>query len=119
MCVCAEANKAAVAAKGGIEAVVAAMRRHEGVAGVAERGCGALWNIAMLGGWSSAVCARAAAVQGGAAAAAVRAASARGAATCVRAVVCAVCRHAVGGRCTTGGACVCACVWARSLGAAE
>ena len=60
MCVCAEANKAAVAAKGGIEAVVAAMRRHEGVAGVAERGCGALNNIAMLGGWSAAVRARAA-----------------------------------------------------------
>ena len=60
VCVCAEANKAAVAAKGGIEAVVAAMRRHEGVAGVAERGCGALRIIAMLGGWSAAVRARAA-----------------------------------------------------------
>ena len=76
MCVYAEANKAAVAAKGGIEAVVAAMRRHEGVADVAENGCGALLSIAVLGWWSAAVCARAAAVQGGAAAAAVRAASA-------------------------------------------
>ena len=105
---CAEANAAAVAAKGGIEAVVAAMRRHAGVADVAERGCGALMSIAVLGGWSAAVCARAAAVQGGAVAVAVRAAaSARGAATCVRAVVCAVCRHAVGGRCTAGArACV-------------
>ena len=59
VCVCAEANRAAVAAKGGIEAVVAAMRRHEGVADVAENGCRALLSIAVLGGWSAAVCARA------------------------------------------------------------
>ena len=119
LCARADANKAAVAAKGGIEAVVAAMRRHEGVAGVAEHGCGALWNIAVLGGWSAAVRARAAGGAGRGSGSGSAAASARGAATCVRAVVCAVCRHAVGGRCTAGGACVCACVWARSLGAAE
>ena len=53
--VCAEANKAAVAAKGGIEAVISAMRRHEGVAGVAEQGCGALWIIAGLGVCSAAL----------------------------------------------------------------
>ena len=52
-CMCADANKAAVAAKGGIEVVLAAMRRHEGVAGVAEQGCAALGNIAWLGGCSS------------------------------------------------------------------
>ena len=56
MCVCADANKAAVAAVGGIEAVVAAMRRHEGVADVAESGCGALLSIAALGGCGAAVC---------------------------------------------------------------
>ena len=49
VCVCAEANKAAVAAKGGIEAVVAAMRRHEGVATVAEQGCVVLRNLTGLG----------------------------------------------------------------------
>ena len=49
VCVCADANNAAVAAKGGIEAVVAAMRRHEGVAGVAHNGCSALKSIAVLG----------------------------------------------------------------------
>ena len=53
--VCAEANKAAVAAKGGIEAVISAMRRHDGVAGVAEQGCGALWSIALLGVCSAAL----------------------------------------------------------------
>ena len=53
---CADANQAAVAAKGGIEAVVAAMRRHEGVAGVAEQGCWALSNIAVLGVCGAAVC---------------------------------------------------------------
>ena len=62
---CAEANRAAVAAKGGIEAVVAAMRRHEGVACVAEYGCAALWNIAGLGGCSAAMCACVFGVQGG------------------------------------------------------
>ena len=41
---------ATVAAKGSVEAVVTAMRRHEGVAGVALHGCGALANIAWLGG---------------------------------------------------------------------
>ena len=46
-----------MAAKGGIEAVVAAMRRHEGVADVAENGCHALMSIAWLGGCSAAVCA--------------------------------------------------------------
>ena len=109
MCVCAEANKAAVAAKGGIEAVVAAMRRHEGVAGVAENGCGALMSIAVLGEWSAAVCARAAGGAGRGSGSGSAAASARGAATCVRAVVCAVCTHVVGGRCTAGGACIRAC----------
>ena len=44
-------NKAEVAAKGGIDAVLAAMRRHEGVAAVAERGCAALQGIGFLGGW--------------------------------------------------------------------
>ena len=58
MCgVCTDANR--VVARGGIEAVVAAMRRHEGVADVAEQGCRALWIIATLGGCSAAVCARA------------------------------------------------------------
>ena len=56
LCARADANKAAVAAKGGIEAVVAAMRRHAGVAGVAEYGCAALWNIAELGRCSAVVC---------------------------------------------------------------
>ena len=55
VCVCAEANKAAVAAKGGIKAVVASMRRHEGVAGMAEQGCAALMAIAWLGRCSAAV----------------------------------------------------------------
>ena len=55
VCVCAEANEAAVAAKGGIEAVVSAMRRHEGVAEVARLGSNALWNIAMLGVCSAAL----------------------------------------------------------------
>ena len=55
-CMRAEANKAAVAANGGIEVVVAAMRRHEDVADVAQYGCGALWNIAVLGKCSAAVC---------------------------------------------------------------
>ena len=45
----------AVAAKGGVEAVITAMRRHEGVVGVAEMGCNALWNIACLGGHSAVV----------------------------------------------------------------
>ena len=47
---CVDANKAAVAAKGGIGAVLAVMRRHEGVVGVAEAGCNALGSIATLGG---------------------------------------------------------------------
>ena len=48
---CAEAYKVAVNAKGGIDAVVDAMRRHDNFAGVAERGCSALWNFAFkLGG---------------------------------------------------------------------
>ena len=54
--VCAEAHAAAVAAKSGIEAVVAAMRRHTGVVGVAEHGCAALKNIAWPGGCGAAVC---------------------------------------------------------------
>ena len=47
--VCADASRAAVAAVGGNEAVVAVLRRHEGNAAVAEQGCGALINIAWLG----------------------------------------------------------------------
>ena len=46
---CAEPNMAAVAAAGGIEAVVAVLRRHEGNAAVAELGCKALNHIALLG----------------------------------------------------------------------
>jgi hypothetical protein len=45
---CCVGDQAAVAAKGGIEAVVAAMRAHVGVAAVQEQGCGALENIASL-----------------------------------------------------------------------
>jgi hypothetical protein len=41
-------DQAAVAAQGGIDAVVAAMRAHVGVSAVQEQGCGALWNIASL-----------------------------------------------------------------------
>ena len=52
--VCADANKAAAAAKGGIEAVVAAIRRHADVADVAKQGCAALDNMAQLGGCSAA-----------------------------------------------------------------
>ena len=44
-------GKVEVVAKGGIEAVLAAMRRHEGVAAVAERGCAALQAIGYSGGW--------------------------------------------------------------------
>ena len=51
----ADANNAEVAAKGGIDAVLAAMRRHERVAAVAEKGCAALQIIAHSGGWSAAV----------------------------------------------------------------
>ena len=51
----AEANKEAVATKGGIEAIVAAMQRHlEGAAGVSEQGCAALGAIASLGGCNNA-----------------------------------------------------------------
>ena len=50
----AGANAAEVAAKGGIEAVVAVLRRHEGVADVAQAGCGALQQIS-CGGACSAV----------------------------------------------------------------
>ena len=53
---CSEANSAAVAAKGGIEAVVAALRRHEGEADVAEAGCLTLVNIAVLGERLGCVC---------------------------------------------------------------
>ena len=58
--VCADANKAAVAAKGGIDAVLAAMRRHEGVAGVAKKGFNALCICVFtsLGGCSVVVSAR-------------------------------------------------------------
>ena len=45
----AETIKGTVAMKGGIEAVVAAIRRHKCVPSVAEEGCGALANIASLG----------------------------------------------------------------------
>ena len=38
-----------MAAKGGIEAVVAVLRRHEDVAAVAKQGCEALRSIAWLG----------------------------------------------------------------------
>ena len=51
----ADANKVEVAAKGGIDAVLAAMRRHEGVVAVAERGCAALQIIAHSGGRCAAV----------------------------------------------------------------
>ena len=46
---CAAANRVPVARKGGIDAVVAAMRRHEDNAAVAEQGCAALCNIAADG----------------------------------------------------------------------
>ena len=49
----AEANSAEVAAKGGIEAVVAVLRRHEDVADAAQAGCEALKQIAWLGVCSS------------------------------------------------------------------
>ena len=123
MCVCAEANRAAVAAKGGIEAVVAAMQRHAGVAGVAESGCGALRNIAGLGEFSAAVCARAVGGAGRGSCSAVRQCLRRGdVRACVRAclrwcVQCARTRWVVEAR--AGGACVRVGVWARSLGAAE
>ena len=118
MCVCAEANKAAVAAKGGIEAVVAAMRRHEGVAGVAERGCGALTSIAWLGGWSAAVRARAAGGAGrGSGSGSAGSQCARRGDVRARGCVCSV--QARGGWSMHGRGRVRACVWARSLGAAE
>ena len=50
----AGASAAEVAAKGGIEAVVAVLRRHEGVAAVAQEGCWALRHIAWLGVCSAA-----------------------------------------------------------------
>ena len=45
----ADANRAAVAAAGGIEVVVAVLRRHEGNAAVAEQACRALIDVAILG----------------------------------------------------------------------
>ena len=45
-----EVGKAEVAAKGGIDAVLTVMRRHEGVAAVAELGCAALQSISYSGG---------------------------------------------------------------------
>ena len=45
----AGANAAEVAAKGGIKAVVAVLRRHEDVAAVAKQGCEALQHIGWLG----------------------------------------------------------------------
>ena len=48
---------AAFAVKG-IEALVRVMWLHKDVAGVAEAGCGALCNIAALGGCRAVVCAR-------------------------------------------------------------
>jgi len=47
--VCADANKASVAAAGGVEAIVQGMQAHVGVAGVQERGAGALRNLAANG----------------------------------------------------------------------
>ena len=44
------ANQVAIAAAGGIERVVSAMADHAGSAGVQERGCGALWNLAVNAG---------------------------------------------------------------------
>ena len=55
----ADANNAEVAAKGGIDAVLAAMRRHERVAAVAEKGCGALQIMSYYSGGRSAACLRA------------------------------------------------------------
>jgi hypothetical protein len=43
-------NKVIVAQKGGIDAVVRAMKLHEGVAVVQENGCGALCNISVNAG---------------------------------------------------------------------
>ena len=118
MCVCAEANRPAVAAKGGIEVVVVAMRRHEGVADVAERGCGALMNIAALGGWSAAVRARAAGGAGrGSGSGSAGSQCARRGDVRARGCVCSV--QARGGWSMHGRGRVRACVWARSLGAAE
>ena len=41
-----DAHKAAIAAAGGVEAIVQGMEAHVGVAGVQEWGAGALWNLA-------------------------------------------------------------------------
>ena len=57
----AKAALAAFAVAGGVEAVVAAMRSHGGVAGVQEAGCGALHNLAV----GDAGCLQAIAVAGG------------------------------------------------------
>ena len=52
MCVCVwfTENQVAIAAAGGIERVVSAMAGHAGSAGVQERGCGALWSLAVNAG---------------------------------------------------------------------
>jgi hypothetical protein len=42
-----DANIAAITASHGIEAVVAAMKRHTDAAGVQEYGCGMLWSLAI------------------------------------------------------------------------
>ena len=46
---CADANQVAIAAAGGMEAVVQGMQAHVGVAAVQESGAGALRNLAVNG----------------------------------------------------------------------
>ena len=46
---CADDNERAIARLGGLEAVVAALKQHAGVAGVAEAACGALGNLSFDG----------------------------------------------------------------------
>ena len=48
---CADANKVAIAAAGGVEAVVQGMQAHVGVVAVQENGAGALRSLAANGTW--------------------------------------------------------------------
>ena len=51
----ADAYSAEVVAKGGIDVVLTAMRRHKDVAAVAEKSCAVLQRIAYAGEWSAVV----------------------------------------------------------------
>ena len=46
---CSDENKVTMANAGGIELIVSAMKEHKSSAGVQEKGCGALRNLASNG----------------------------------------------------------------------